>query len=165
LESALEHTLIDNTKSALISYMDSHPESFEELVNLSLSDKQPYSWRASWLLWSCIIENDDRLDAHIHQIINLIPSFREEQQRELFIVLYKLKIPSELEGIVFDLCISTWEQTNKKPSVRFNAFKLLAKIAKSYPELSKEIKYYTQDKYLETLSTNAKKSILKLSKV
>lgn len=164
MESALEHILINNTKSALISYMDSHPESFEELVNLSLSDKQPYSWRASWLLWSCIIENDGRLDAHIHRIIKSIPTFREEQQRELFIVLFKLNIPIELEGIVFDLCISIWEQTHKKPSVRFNAFKLLAKIAKCNPELSKEMRLYTQDKYLDTLSTGVRRSILKLSK-
>jgi hypothetical protein len=146
----------------MISYIESHPGDFEELVDIALSDKQPYSWRASWLLWSCIKENDSRLDMHIHRIVKSIPSFKDEQQRELFILLNKLEIPSELEGVVFDICINVWEKISKKPSVRFNAFKLLVKIAKHYPEFSKEIEHYTQDKYLDSLSSSAKKSILKL---
>jgi hypothetical protein len=36
----------------LISYLSAHPEYFEEAITLAISDKQPYSWRAAWLLWS-----------------------------------------------------------------------------------------------------------------
>ena len=36
----------------MIAYMETHPEAYEEAVQLAISDKQPYAWRAAWLLWS-----------------------------------------------------------------------------------------------------------------
>lgn len=69
----------------MISYIAAHPECFNELVEFAISDNQPYSWRASWLLWSCMQENDQRLLGHINQLIDAIPLKSDEEQRELFI--------------------------------------------------------------------------------
>ena len=44
----------------------------EELIELAISDKQPYSWRPAWLLWSCMDENDQRVQKHIPDIIHSI---------------------------------------------------------------------------------------------
>lgn len=147
----------------MISYIAAHPGKFEELIVLALSDKQPCSWRAAWLLWSCMEENDLRVQNHIPQLIDSIPSKHDNQQRELFIILQKMELNEAYEGILFNICASTWEKINKKPSVRFNAFKLIIKIAKRYPELLKEIEYLTQDQYLDSLSSGARKSILKMT--
>jgi hypothetical protein len=148
----------------MISYIAAHPDCFNELIDYAISDKQPYSWRASWLLWSCMQDNDQRLHGHINQLIDAIPSKNDEQQRELFIILQKMELSEESEGIVFNICVSVWEKIHKKPSVRFNAFKLITKIAKRYPELSNEIEYLIQEQYLDSLSSGARKSILQMSK-
>lgn len=33
--------------------MKSHPETYFEALELALSDKEPYSWRAAWMIRSC----------------------------------------------------------------------------------------------------------------
>ncbi|MCG8306159.1 MAG: hypothetical protein MI975_02130 [Cytophagales bacterium] len=163
MKADVEYILTNYNKAAMVSYIAAHPEDFDVLIELATSDKLPYSWRASWLLWSCMEENDPRLKGHISRLIETIPSKSDAQQRELFIILQKMELARENEGILFDICVDVWEKIHKKPSVRFNAFKLIAKIAKRYPELSNEIAYFTQSQYLDSLSSGAKKSILKMS--
>jgi len=162
METNFEHILTNAYKADLVAYMEAHPEAFEEALQLAISNKQPYSWRAAWLLWSCMEKNDQRVHPYLEDIIQSIPSKKEDQQRELFKILQLMKLNEGQEGIVFDICVNVWEQTNKKASVRFNAFKLITKIAKNYPDLSVEIKSLTQDQYMNSLSEAAKKSIRKM---
>ena len=139
--------------------MDNHPEFFEEAIELAISDKQPYSWRAAWLLWSCMEENDQRIQKHIKKIVNSIKTKDDGHQRELLKILLQMQLKEEYEGIIFNICMDLWEQINKKPSVRINALKFIIKIAKKHPELAKEIIFLTQDHYLETLSPGVKHSV------
>lgn len=162
METNLEHILINSYKTSMISYMDAHPEDFEELITLSVSDKKPYSWRAAWLLWSCMKENDQQIQPNIKNMIETISARNEDQQRELCIILQKMELPREYEGELFNTCVSIWMTHNKKPSVRFNAFKILIKIAWQHPELSNELILLTQNEYMEGLSETVKKSILRL---
>ena len=79
-ETNLEYTLTNLYKNDLISYIASHQEDFPELIKLSISDKHPYSWRAAWLLWSCMDNNDKRIRRHIKMIIDILPN-RQDSQR------------------------------------------------------------------------------------
>lgn len=60
-ETKLEYILTNSYKAEMITYLKTHPEDFREAIKLAISDKQPYSWRASWLLWSCMDKNDLRI--------------------------------------------------------------------------------------------------------
>jgi len=164
LESTLEHKLLNSYKDEMISFMDTHPEFFEEAIELAISDKQPYSWRAAWLLWSCMEENDKRIQKYIKKIVDTLETKDDGHQRELIKILLKMELKEDYEGILFDHCMDIWEQINKTPSVRVNALKLIIKIAKRYPELAKEIMFLTGDHYLESLSLGAKNSVSKLMK-
>jgi hypothetical protein len=164
METALEWTLTNSYKADMISYLASHPEDFEEVVKLAITDKQPYSWRAAWLLWSCMEDNDQRIQKYLKRIITTISDKNDDQQRELLIILQKMEISKELEGSLFNHCVTVWERIGKKPSFRYNAFKIIAKIAKKHPDLSDEIAFLIQDQYLESLSPTVKKSISKMIK-
>jgi hypothetical protein len=164
METALEHILTTSYKADLIAYMAVHPEDFEEVIRLAVSDKQPYAWRAAWLLWSCMEENDQRIQGYIKNIIETLSSTNDNLQRELLIILQHLELNEEDEGILFEVCVTIWEKINKKPSIRINAFKMMIKIARKYPDLSHEIVFLTQDQYLDSLSVAAQKSISKLIK-
>jgi hypothetical protein len=164
METALEWTLTNSYKADMISYLASHPEDFEEVIKLAVADKQPYSWRAAWLLWSCMEDNDQRIHKYLKRIINTISDKNDDQQRELLIILQKMEISKELEGSLFNHCVTVWERIGKKPSVRYNAFKIIVKIAKKHPDLSDEIAFLIQDQYLESLSPTVKKSISKMIK-
>ena len=160
--SALEEKLISSYKDEMISFMENHPEFFEEAIELAVADKQLYSWRAAWLLWGCMEENDRRIQKHTKKIIDTVETKDDGHQRELLKILYQMEIEEEHQGKIFDLCLDIWEQINKKPSVRINALKFIIKIAKKHPELFQEITFLTQDHYLESLSPGVKHSVSKL---
>jgi hypothetical protein len=159
METALEKTLTSFYKEGMIAYMDAHPEDYEEAINLAISDKQPYSWRAAWLLWSCMEENDPRVQTHLKNIIHSITTKQDGHQRELLKILLKMELDEESEGYLFDVCATIWEKINKRPSVRFTAFMMILKIAKKYPDLFQEINALTQDHYLDSLSPGIKNSL------
>lgn len=75
-----------------------------------------------------------------------------------------MELSEEYQGILFNVCLNVWEKINKKPSVRFNAFKIIVKIAQKHPDLSREIEFITQNQYMNSLSSTVKKSILKMIK-
>ena len=131
---------------------------------LAIGDEQPFAWRSAWLLWSCMDENDSRVKPNIQKMVKTLETKDDGHQRELLKILLKLELEEEHESILFDHCMNIWEGINKPPAVRVNALKLIIKIAKKHPELSKEITFLTEDHYLEHLSPGAKHSVSKLMK-
>lgn len=159
MESVLENKLMTLYKDEMISFLKTKHEYFDEAVQLAISDKQPYSWRAAFSLWGSIDENDKRIKKYIKSIVNSIHEKEDGHQRELLKILYKMEIAEKYEGQIFDICMDLWEQINKKPSVRITAFKFILKIARKHPELLNEINFLTQEQYLESLSPGIKRSI------
>lgn len=164
METAFEKILTNSHKPEMVSYVVAHPESFKEAIKLAMADKQPYSWRAAWLLWSCMEKNDKRIRKYVKNIINILPNRKDNQKRELLKILEQMEIKEEFEGLLFNHCVNVWEKTDKQPSVRFNAFKILAKIVQRHPELSQEIISLTQNQYTESLSSTVNKSINEMIK-
>jgi ribonucleotide reductase alpha subunit len=164
LESELENKLLNSYKDEMISFMENHPEYFDDAIKLAIGDKQPYSWRAAWLLWSCMEENDKRIRKYIKKIVDSIKTKDDGHQRELLKILLQMELKEEYEGILFNLCMNIWEQINKSPSVRITALKFIIKIAKKHPELSQEISFLTQNHYLESLSRGIKHSVSRMMK-
>jgi len=162
VKTSLENILISACKADMISYMDTHPEDFEQAIELAVSDEQPFSWRAASLLWSCMEENDRRIQRHVKKIVDTLITKNDGHQRELLNILLRMDLKKEYESVLFGVCVSIWEKINKKPSVRFTAFKIIVKIAKEHPELSHEIIFLTQNQYLDSLSPTVKKSISKM---
>lgn len=159
METALEHTLTSFYKDGMIRYLKNHPDDFEEAMRLAVSDKQPYSWRAAWLLWSCMEPNDARVKGHVAEMLDAIPSLKAGHQRELIKILSFMELDEEEEGRLFSLCMDIWEQVHKAPSVRGNALWVIINMAKKYPELVNEVRLLVQDQYLETLSPGIRHSI------
>lgn len=163
-ETPLEQVLTSFCKADMMQHLASYPHDFEEAIHLAISNKQPYSWRAAWLLWSCMEENDKRIRKYIPEIIDYLKSCIDGQQRELLKILYLMEIDEEYEGKLFDTCISIWEKINKQPSVRYNAFRMIVKITNKYPDLSNEIAFLTESHYLDTLSPGVRRGIFKMIK-
>lgn len=114
MHTPLEQTLTTLYKEGMIAFLNQHPDCFEEAVQLAISNKQPYAWRAAWLLWSVMTENDPRLLPYIPSILQSIQNKHDGHQRELLKILYLLEINEAYEGQLFDLCISLWENIQKK---------------------------------------------------
>jgi hypothetical protein len=164
LETPLQHILTHSYKVGVIAYIQAHPEDFEEAIELSISDKHPYCWRAASLLWNVMEDNDIRIKPYLKKIIDTIAYKKDGHMRELLKVLLKMELDDEFEGIIFNFCMETWEKINKQPSVRYVAFQFIIKTVKRHPELSKEVAFLTQNQYIDPLSPGAKNSILRMIK-
>lgn len=164
METALEKILTTEYKDGMISYLNNHPEDFDEAIQLAMSDKQPYAWRAAWLLWSCMEENDSRIRGYIKPLVNTISTKGDGHQRELLKILQLVELDEEDEGILLNVCVELWGKTNKRPSVRYTAFMFMNKMGAKYPDLSHEIRLLTENRYLETLSPGIKLAIKRITK-
>jgi hypothetical protein len=162
MQSQLKNILISSHKEGMIAFLKSNPEYFNEALDLAISDDQPFAWRSSFLLSSCMKDNDIRVKKYLSSIINCLPSKSDGHQRDLLRILYRMKLTDKNEGLVFDTCIRLWEQIGKAPSVRVMAFKFIIKIAIQHPELLNEISVLMQDHYLESLSPGIKFSVRKM---
>lgn len=158
----LKHILLNSYKVGMVSYLNEHPEDFEEAIELAIADKQPYSWRAAALVKYCMELNDERLKGHLDRIIDVIPTKREGHARELLVIVQQMELGEDQEGKVFDICVNLWEKIGNQPSVRHNAFRLMCAIAKRHPDLTHEIELLTDSMYMDSLSPGVKRAIRKM---
>ncbi len=157
----LERVVLTSFKEDMIEFVRAKPERFDELVELTLSDKQPASWRANTVLNFLMKKNDPRLQNRISEILELIPKSNDSNRRELLKLLMKMEMPEHKQSEFIDVCIALWVDVDIKPSVRFYAFRILIDFAKQYPELSSELKPLTKDIYMDSLSDGIQRALLK----
>ena len=162
-ETRLEYLLTHSHKTVLTDYLGSHPRDFNEALRLALSDDPPYSWRAAWVIWSCMKPNDPRIKRYISRIVDTLPSKNQSQQRELMMILQRMELSEKEEGKLFNFCISAWKNSTNQPSIRYNAFKLILKIGARHPGLRTEIGLLTGGDTLDTLSKGVRHSVIKLT--
>jgi hypothetical protein len=146
-------------KDEMVVLLNNDPDSFSQTVHLALENLPLVSWRAAWVLYHAMEENDARLHPFLPELISAIYGKSDGHQRELLRIIEKLNIPEEHEGPLFDLCMTIWEQVGKIPSVRLFAFRIILRIAKKYPEMKSEITFITQQQYTETLSPGIRRSV------
>lgn len=162
MQSDIENILVNSYKQDVICYIHDHPEDFDKVISLALSDKQPFAWRAAWLLCNCMEDNDKRLQPYIGKLISVLMNRKDGHQSSLLKILYGMELEEEHEALLFNCCVTLWENINKIPSVRLYALKTIVKMAEKYPDLSSEIISLVQDCYLESLSPGVRHSIEKL---
>lgn len=164
MDTGLRKALMSFYKPEMIKWLKENPSSFDEAVKLALSDEQPYSWRAAWLLYDVVEPNDKRLKPQLKNLIKNLPKCGDGHKRELLKIIDKFDWTDTQEGMLFDQCLNIWEQIHAQPSVRYTAFKIILKITERHPDLKNEIPPLIQDHFLETFSPGVKHSLRKLLK-
>ncbi len=163
-ETPFEHLLTSAYKAGMIAYMRAHPEAFDEAIALAVTRKQPYSWRAAWLLWSCMEENDARLRPHVKRIVRAISATTNNHRRELCMILQRMELDPRDQGRLYDACLAMWNDVRAQPSVRVNALKLIVKLARGRPALEREIALMTRGPSTESFSPAVRKAIVRIMK-
>lgn len=151
-------------KEVFMKSLNESSNRFKEAIQITLSDYQPQSWRAAWIINHSTNKNDERLQPFVVQFTSILLTKEDGHQREILKILLKMEIPEDLEGVLFDKSVTIWEDVAKSPSVRMIAFKVIVKIATHYPEMKNEISFLVQDHYLDSLSPGIKNSMLREAK-
>ena len=152
------------SQEEFVSFLNDNPSKVSETFELALEQCKPQSWRAAWVLNHCLSQTDDRITPYVDRLIDHLKTVPDGHQREIFKLLERALISEDLEGKLFDVTASIWEDVSKTPSVRIVAFRILLKIASNYPELNNEIDFLTQNQYIESLSPGIKNSMNKALK-
>lgn len=149
-------------KAELLAFLEKNPDLFEETIKVCLGDIEPQSWRAAWLVYHYMDDNDPQLHPYLDAILERLPAKGDGHQRELLKIIDRMKLDEEQESMLFDICFTIWEEIDKSPSPRGMAFLILLKMAQKYPELKNEISHLTQPHYMDTLSPGIKHSMNKI---
>ena len=147
----------------MLNYLKAHPDLFSDLIEASLVITHPRAWRSAMLLGHAIQKEDSRLMPFVDDFIACLPNLNHDgHQRQILIVLDKLKLNEDQNGHLFNHCLSLWEDVNKIPSTRIRAFQAMVKMTNEYPELKEELQLFTTNYYTQTLSKGIKISFLRL---
>ena len=158
----MEYIFTNFSKDRMISFMNAHPDSFTEMIELAIKNNHTLAPSAAWLLSNCTEKDDKRVLAYIPNIIQNIPRVRDGHQRDFINTLRKIEVGEEYHGKLLDNCVDIWCSVSKIPSVRISALKLILQIAYKHPDLSQEVLLMTQDQYIETLSPGIKRSVQRM---
>lgn len=161
---SLEYVMKHYRKDGMMRVVKERAGAVEELADMALGSDSYLAWRSAWLLWSCMEANDDRVKPFVDRLLEHLPNAADNLKREIFKVLELLELSEEQEAVLFDICVEEWKSVFKKPGVRFNAFKILVKIIRKYPEMSDFLDLLTEDQYFDTMSLTARKSLLMRSR-
>lgn len=158
----IDHLNIRQPKSAWMALMKAHPEFFGEALEIAISDKNPEGWRAAWLVYENMHRNDQRIQHLLTDLIRSLGVKKSGHQRELLKILSNMNLEEEHEGVLFDTCLTIWEDLSKQSSARITAFRQLVRIAWNHPELKTELKHFVDDNYTSTLTPGIKHSLERL---
>jgi hypothetical protein len=106
--------------------------------------------------------NDQPLRSRIKRILKIIPERRDNQQRELLMILERKVLNAEIESQLYSLCTEIWKDVSRNSPLRFHALKITVAIAKKHPGLLFEVKLLVASPYIDNLTVNVQKSISKL---
>ena len=148
-------------KNEMLAYFREHPNMFSKLVELSLAVNENTAWRSTLLVGHLMLNNDSRIFPFVDQYIEVLPNAAEGHQRQILVILDKMKIAESQEGSLFNYCLSIWEAIHKIPSTRIRAFWMMEKIAQKHIELKEELIYFVTPYFTETLSPGIKSYLVK----
>ncbi|MCB0430364.1 MAG: hypothetical protein H6585_14280 [Flavobacteriales bacterium] len=158
----LENVLVSTMKDDMVRFVHDHPESVKEALDLAISDRQPYAWRAAWLLTNVVEENDKRVRPYVGKIMDMLEKKDDGHMRELLKILVRMNLDEDHEGRLLGVCVKLWKTASKVPAVRYTAFRFIYKVALQYPELIHEVELLTAKEYMDSLSRGVKHSVEKM---
>ncbi len=115
------------------------PGQFKKLFDLSFSREMPVCWRATWLMDYLSELHPWLAEAYIESLWSEVP--KEHPMgvtRSLLRLLTRYEVPEDYQGIAADLCLEWLGRESVPVAIKVYGMEMLLKIARIYPELSKE---------------------------
>lgn len=112
---------------------------FEEIYNLIFCDHPKIAWHAAWVIDHVSEAEPRRLEAHVPDIIDLLPHLKSTSLKRHFTrMLNSQKIPEDKAGLLVDTLYNLLSPS-EAIAVRANSMNLLYKIALKEPDLQPEL--------------------------
>lgn len=159
MNSPLEHILVTGRKADMVAYIENNPGSFEEALELAVTDRQPVCWRATWIIKNCMKKNDIRVQPYVGDFVNILANKNEGHQRELLKVLLKMELEDEYISFLYEFCVRAWKEPKNQSSLRHTSIGFILKYAKKNPDFAIGVSELADDIYLNSLSQGIRRSV------
>lgn len=152
--------IIDLPKEQSLEYLESDNALCFAFFELATSDHER-AWKAGWILNKAVQYNIFEVADHTKQICAAVEGKPSNQKRELLKLLEHCPLSEDVEGYIFDVAVSCWEDLGAQSATRMVAFRLMVKIAKRHELLVSEISVLSSERFLKGLSPGINRSIKK----
>ena len=129
-----------NEKIELAKVIIEHPELFDKLLDLLQNCDRRMSLSGSWVMSEAVERSPDLLIGQYPSLYGLLkkPCHTSMPRNVLRAMAYG-NIPDELEGDLFEMCLTTVQINKEAAAVIANSITILQMICRKHPELANEI--------------------------
>lgn len=127
-------------RDLLISEVVKSDVHFKTLLQLALHEKDPLSWRASWILDGADEKKPGMARKFVSRIVLALPEMESKGSlRSLLRLLTRYDIPEDEQGLLIDLCFSYLVSELYPVAVKAHAMQIIYQHVLIYPELKGEL--------------------------
>lgn len=129
----------------IVDYVGKNQSRFDALFK-QLFAGQLLAQRASWPLSYCVAAHPQLIQKHIGSVMELLTTpTHPAVKRNLLHILKDTAIDTKYHGQLIDLCFAFLRSYEEPAAIRVFAMRTLARLCKSYPELSNELLLTVED--------------------
>jgi len=140
IETQLMAELSRRNIDLVVLFALGEPAAVPCLLEITLSQNDKTSMRASWVLEKLSDKYPGIMDKYIVDIVNAFPTVQSSSvRRTLAKVLMLHKIPESVEGEALNFCIKMIESAKEPVAVKANCMTILFNLLPKYPELKNEV--------------------------
>ncbi len=125
----------------IVHFIGADAKKFKELMTIFFGAEYRMTQRAAWPVSYCIKDHPVLIEPYLEKCIDLLTDKKTHDavRRNVVRLLQYVEIPKNLLGKVYSHCIDLIDDVNEPVAVRAFAVTVATEIAKSEPELIKEL--------------------------
>lgn len=145
-----EEILKEHSKAqctAIVNWVDTSQQRFDELFKLFLNDEYRVVQRAAWPVSYCVIAHPQFIKKHWAALVKNLqkPNLHNAVKRNSIRLLQDISIPEKYQGSIMDICFNYLQSPTEAVAVKAFSLTVLNNLAKQYPEIIPEVKLILED--------------------
>ncbi|MCX6240303.1 MAG: hypothetical protein NTX43_00630 [Bacteroidetes bacterium] len=124
----------------LVEILRTHPEWHDCLLDIYLSDEEPFSRRLVWAIDLYSMENTGIVTPYLETIAKMLPLFSHDGlRRHSLHILSRFPLPETELGSLTSICFDWLMKPGYPAAIKVHCMEILYHISLSVPEISKEL--------------------------
>lgn len=145
-----EQILSEHSKAncdAIVQWVGSSQQRFDELFNLFLGNEYRVVQRAAWPVSYCVEAHPLLIKKHFARLIKKLqqPQLHNAVKRNSVRLLQNVSIPKKYQGAIMDICFGYVASPQEAVATKAFSLTVLGNLAKQYPEIIPEVKLLIED--------------------
>lgn len=126
---------------AIVEFIGDDAKNFKELMTIFFEGEYRLTQRAAWPISYCVELNSGLIKPYLRKLIDLLKEkdVHNAVKRNIVRLLQYVEIPKRMQGRVYSHYVDLIDDSNEPVAVRAFALTVATKIAKSEPDLVKEL--------------------------